>query len=313
MRIIFFGTPPFAARILEFLIEKGHSVIAVVTRPDKPRGRSQQLLPSAVKALVQEKWPQIPIYQPEKASRDEVACQLKALDPEVFVVVAYGEIIKENLLKAPSKMCLNIHGSLLPKYRGAAPIQRAIMNGEKETGITIIEMVLQMDAGPILEEVKTPIGEEENFGQLQERLCAMSGPALQKVLEKIEFGVIQKKEQDHAKATFAPKITFDDRIINWERSAEEVYNQIRALAPAPGALCNVEIKGQKKWLTITRANKILTSSGKAGQTLSYKKNEWVIGCGKGAISLLQIQLEGKKSLGIEEFMRGNPLQIEVKI
>lgn len=313
MRIVFFGTPPFAAHILGYLIEQGHSVLAIVTRPDKPRGRSQQLLPSAVKALAQEKWPEIPIFQPAKASTDEFAKSLKDLNPEVFVVVAYGEIIKENLLQVPSKMCINVHASLLPKYRGAAPIQRAIMAGEKETGITIIEMVLQMDAGSILGMEKIEIGEETNFEELREKLCLLSCPLLQKVLEKIENGTVQKIPQHHKEATFAPKIIFDDRIINWEKSAEEIHNQIRSLSPSPGALCTVEIKGQKKSLSIKRAKKILSLSGNPGETLSYKKNEWIIACGKGAISPLEVQLEGKKSMPIDEFIRGNPNLLAVKL
>lgn len=311
MRIVFFGTPPFAAHILGYLIEQGHSIVAIVTRPDKPRGRSKELIPSAVKALATEKWPEIPIFQPVKASTDAFAKQLKDLDPEVFVVVAYGEIIKENLLQVPSKMCINVHGSLLPKYRGAAPIQRAIMAGEKETGITIIEMALQMDAGPILGIESIEIGEEINFEELREKLCALSCPLLQNVLEKIESGTVQKIIQKHDEATFAPKITFDDRVIDWKKSADEVHNQIRALSPDPGALCSVEIKGQKKWLSVKRAKKNLSLSGNAGETLSYKKNEWIVACGTGAISLLEVQLEGKKSMSIDEFIRGNPNPIRI--
>jgi methionyl-tRNA formyltransferase len=313
LRLIFFGTPTFAARILEYLIAQGHTIVAIVTRPDKPRGRSQQLQPSAVKALAQEKWPEIPLFQPTKASTDPFAEQLKALNPDVFIVVAYGEIIKENLLKVPSKMCINIHGSILPKYRGAAPIQRALMAGERETGITIIEMVLQMDAGDILGIEKIKIGAETNFAELSERLCQISGPLVQKVLEQIERGAIQKTPQNHAEATFAPKINFEDRIIHWEKSAEELHNQIRALSPDPGALCTVEVKGQKKTLSIKKAKENLNLSGAPGQTMVYQKNEWIVACGSGAISLLEIQLEGKKAMKIDEFIRGNPQPITIKI
>ncbi len=306
MRIIFFGTPPFAAQILNYLIENGHTIVGIVTRPDKPRGRSGQLLPSAVKALAQEKWPTIPIFQPVKASTDAFVQELKLLNPDVFVIVAYGEIIKENLLKLPSKMCINIHPSLLPKYRGAAPIQRAIMAGEKKSGVTIIEMVLQMDAGAMLGMEEVAIGEETNFGELQAKLCEIACPLVERVLKQIELGTIQKIEQNPSEVIFAPKIAFEDRIIHWEKSAEEIHNQIRALSPDPGALCEFEVKGQKKWLTIRRAKQNFNLSGKVGETLSYKKNEWVIACGLGAISLLEVQLEGKKSMPIDEFIRGNP-------
>jgi len=313
LRLIFFGTPIFAARILEYLISRGHAIVAIVTRPDKPRGRSQELQPSAVKALAQEKWPEIPLFQPTKASTDVFAEQLKELNPDVFVVVAYGEIIKENLLKVPSKICLNIHGSILPKYRGAAPIQRALMAGEKETGITIIEMVLQMDAGDILAIEKLEVGDETNFAELSESLCQISGPLMEKVLKEIENGTVQKTPQNHPEATFAPKITFEDRVIHWEKSAEEIHNQIRGLSPDPGALCTVEVKGQKKSLSIKKAKKNLNLSGAPGQTLVYQKNEWIVACGSGAISLLEIQLEGKKAMKIDEFIRGNPQQLTVKI
>lgn len=313
MRVVFFGTPIFAARILEYLISRGHSIVAIVTRPDKPRGRSQQLQPSEVKALAQEKWPEIPLFQPLKASTNAFAEELKDLNPDVFVVVAYGEIIKENLLKVPSKMCVNIHGSILPKYRGAAPIQRALMAGEKETGITIIEMVLKMDAGDILGIEKIEIGEEANFAELSDYLCQISGPLVEKVLKEIEDGTVQKIPQNHSEATFAQKITFEDRIIHWEKSAEEVHNQIRALSPDPGAICTVEVKGQKKSLSIKKAKKNLNLSGHPGQTLVYQKNEWIIACGHGAISLLEIQLEGKKTMKVDEFIRGNPQPLAIKI
>ncbi|MBS0630087.1 MAG: methionyl-tRNA formyltransferase [Verrucomicrobia bacterium] len=311
MRIVFFGTPPFAAQILNYLIEAGHAVVGIVTRPDKPRGRSLQLIPSAVKALVQEKWPAVPLFQPVKASTEPFVEEVKQLKPDVFVVVAYGEIIKENLLKVPKKMCINIHASLLPKYRGAAPIQRAIMAGEKETGITIIEMALQMDAGAMLGMERVEIGEGTTFGELQAKLCEMSCPLVELVLKQIEQGTIQKIEQNPMDVTFAPKISFEDRIIHWDKSAEEIHNQIRGLSPEPGALCAVQVKGQKKSLTIRRAKKILNLSGKSGQCLSYKKNEWIVACGSGAISLLEVQLEGKKSMSIDEFLRGYPTEILV--
>jgi len=306
LRIIFFGTPSFAANILNYLVDRGHEIVAIVTRPDKPRGRSKQLLPSAVKALAQEKYPNIPLFQPIKASTDAFVEKIKELSPDLFLVVAYGEIIKENLLTVPTHLCINIHASLLPKYRGAAPIQRALMAGEKESGITIIEMVREMDAGPMLGIEKVKIDEEMTFGQLEESLCAISGPLVESVIKKIEQGTIQKIAQDSSAVTFAPKITVEDRLISWERSAEEIHNQIRSLSPYPGALCTVELKGQKKKLQIKKARKNLNLSGKPSEILSYQKNEWVVACGKGAISLEEVQLEGKKAMPTAEFIRGNP-------
>ena len=313
MRIVFFGTPPFSAHILEYLIEKGQHVVAVVTRPDRPQGRSKKLVPSAVKALVEEKYPHMPLFQPEKASTDTFARTLRDFEPDVFVVVAYGEIIKTNLLEIPTKLPINIHASLLPKYRGAAPIQRAIMNGEKESGVTIMEMVLKMDAGDMLEVAKTPIDEDTTFGDLEERLCKLSGPALMKVLEKISLGTLEKTPQNHEEATLAPKISLEDRLIHWTQSAENIHNQVRGLSPFPGAFCFVEVHGETKRLGIKRTKKILDRSGKPGGTLSFDKKEWIVACGQGALSLLEIQLEGKNLLSIEDFLRGISSPPSIKI
>lgn len=312
MNIIYFGTPPLSAHILEYLIQQGIHISAIVTRPDKPKGRSKKLLPSAVKILAQEKWPNIPVFSPEKASTDMFCETLKGFNPDVFVVVSYGEIIKENLLSVPSKKSINVHFSLLPKYRGAAPMQRTILAGEKETGITIIEMVLKMDAGDMLEIVKIPLEEDMTFGELEKKLTDLSGPALINVLKQIEDGTLQQVEQDHSRMTLAPKISFEDRIVNWGKSAQEIHNQIRGLSPAPGAFTVVDVEGQEKKMGIKRSKMISNQSGPLGKTLVWNKKEWVIACGDGAISLLEVQLEGKKSLYIEDFLRGQSKEIFIK-
>jgi methionyl-tRNA formyltransferase len=170
-----------------------------------------------------------------------------------------------------------------------------------------------MDAGPILDIEKVKIDEEMTFGELREQLCAISGPAVEKVLEKIKNKSLQKVPQNHTEATFAPKIAFEDRVIDWEKGAAEIHNQIRGLSPEPGALCAVEVKGQKKWLSIKKAKKITNLLGKPGSNLSYQKNEWIIACGTGAISLLEVQLEGKKSMSIEDFTRGNPQPLKLSV
>lgn len=313
MKIVFFGTPPFAANLLDKLIEEGVEVSAIVTRPDRPKGRSQKMSPSAVKSLAQEKWPKIPLFQPEKASTEDFADTLKKFDPDLFVVVAYGEIIKTNLLAVPKKTCINVHASLLPKYRGAAPIQRAIMSGEKETGVTIMEMVLKMDAGAMYQVVKTPIPEEMAFGELEEKLCEISGPALLEVLKKIETDTAEKTSQNESEVTFASKITFEDRVIDWSKSAHEIHNQIRGLSPFPGAFCLVEVGGQEKRLLVKKAQVAPSQKGAPGQTLVYEKNRWIVGCGDGAISLLEIQLEGKKNLPVSDFIRGTSVAPKIKI
>lgn len=312
MNLIFFGTPSLSAEILEFLIEQGQNIVAIVTRPDKPRGRNQKLLPSPVKVVAQEKWPHIPVFTPEKASTDDFVAKIKEFSPDLFVVVSYGEIIKQNLLSVPKK-AINVHFSLLPKYRGAAPMQRTIMSGEKETGITIIEMVLKMDAGEILDMVKIPLDEDETFGELEKKLSRLSGPALLRVIKKIELGTLEQVPQDHSKMSLAPKISLEDRQIDWNRGAEQIHNQIRGLSPFPGAFTYVVVDREVKRLGIKKSKFFFNRSGEPGQTISRQKNEWIIGCKEGALSLLEVQLEGKKNLPIQDFLRGQSQEIFIKI
>lgn len=311
MNIVFFGTPLFAAKILDFLIKHHQKIVAVVTRIDKPRGRTKQLLPSAVKEYLLREHPEIPLFQPIKASTEEFANTLKTFHPDLFVVVAYGEIIKKNLLDLPRRECINIHASLLPKYRGAAPMQRSLMQGEKETGISIIEMVLEMDAGPILSMEKIIVDEEMTFGELEEKLCTISGPLLLDVIKKIEQGKVNKNLQNHAEATFAPKIVQEDRLINWKDKARNIHNRIRALSPYPGAFCYVRIGKEEKRLLIKKSRVSNLEDPTAGKTISYTDKGWIISCGKGSVVLLEIQLEGKKSLSIDAFFRGMPIPPEI--
>lgn len=305
MKTIFFGTPPFAAHLLQYLMKhRPQEVLAVVTRPDRPKGRLQKMQPSAVKELCVENYPKLPLFQPEKASSDSFAKILRELDPDLFIVVAYGEIIKQNLLDIPHRLPINVHASLLPKYRGAAPIQRAIMEGETETGITIMEMVLEMDAGPILEMASLPIGEEMTFGELEAELCQLAGPTLMRTLEKLDRNELAKTEQDASKATFAPKISLDDRAIDWSMSCEAIHNQVRGLSPLPGAFCLVKQDDSIKRLGIKRTRARPELKGTPAETLSLGEGEWVVACGAGALSLLQVQIEGKTVLDVSDFLRG---------
>lgn len=304
MNIIFFGTPPFAAHILDFLLEKKVKISAIVTRPDRPRGRGKTLKPSAVKALAMQKCPDIPIYQPEKASTEQFIEEMASYRPDFFVVVAYGEIISQKLLDVPKILPINVHASLLPKYRGAAPIQRCLMNGECESGITIMEMVRKMDAGDILEAVKIPISEEMTAGELEGQMQDVAGSALLSVLEKFDKGQGKKIPQNEKNVTYAPKILIEDRLIKWEKSATEIHNQIRALSPRPGAYCQVKIQGETRRLIIRRSLVIKDLKGEMGTTLKFAEGDWIVACGMHALSLLQVQLEGKKSMPIQEFLLG---------
>jgi methionyl-tRNA formyltransferase len=304
MKIVFFGTSSFAARVLSKLIEKESQVVAVVTRPDRSKGRNLQTSPPPVKETASQLNSQIPIYQPEKASAPEFAQVLSGLDADLFVVVAYGEIIKKNLLEIPKRGCINIHASLLPKFRGAAPIQRSLMSGEKETGITIIEMSPQMDAGDIIAMEAIPVSDELNFGELDAKLCDLSVKLLFQVIQQFKEETVLKTPQDHTKATFAPKLDPEEGKIDWGQSAAILHNQIRALSPFPGAWCQIKIGSDVKRLKIKKAKIAEGHSGKPGTLISFGTEGWIVACGKGALCLLEVQLEGKKAMSADECIRG---------
>lgn len=301
MKIIFFGTSSFSVTILKHLLETSHQIIAVVTKPDQPQGRSLKSTPPPVKEWVQD---QLPLYQPLKASSDEFVELMKSLSPDVFVVASYGEIMKTPLLNVPRLGPINVHASLLPKWRGAAPIQRSIMAGERETGVTIMKMVLQLDAGDMLDVAKVAIPPEMNHGELEHALALASKEPLLRVLTKLESGTLKAVPQDEREATVAPKITPADAIIDWNRSAFDLHNQIRALSPDPGAWTLIDLGGQSKKLKIKRSVVVEHSSAAAKQNHLLTQKEWMIGCGKNLLSLLEVQLEGKKTLPIADFLRG---------
>lgn len=303
MKIVFFGTSSFAARILATLIQHEHNIVAIVTRPDRTKGRHLQLSPPPVKEIAQQLKPSIPILQPEKASTPEFASHLQTLNADLFVVVAYGEIIKKSLLEMPTLGCINIHPSLLPKYRGADPIRPCIMAGEKETGVSIIEMSPQMDAGDIIAQKIVPLPHDLTFGELENQLCEMSGTMLLEVIEQFAKGTVKKTPQDHTLATFTKKLMPADEQLDWKRSAEALYNQIRALSPAPGAWCTILIDSSIKRLKIKKAA-LADGSGTSGEILSFGKTGWIIACEQGALRLIEVQLEGKKTMSAEECARG---------
>lgn len=308
MNIVYFGTPQFAAHVLEYLIRNHINIVAIVTRPERPRGRSLKVLPSAVKELAQTHFPTIPIFEPEKASSPEFVEILKSYHPDLFVVVAFGEILKRNLLDVPKKGSINVHASLLPKYRGAAPMQRSLMDGVKETGITIIDVANAMDAGDIYKMGTIEVPEEMVFGQLEESLCALACPLLLEVVHEIEEGRANRIPQKHLDATLAPKITPAEEKIDWNQPANKIHNLIRALSPAPGAWCLVKIGEEVKRLKIKRSKVIqnlnISSEKNPGETLSYSESGWIVACQNNELNLLEVQLEGKKSMPIKDFYLG---------
>jgi methionyl-tRNA formyltransferase len=302
MRIIFFGTPPFAAEVLRYLIDRGIQVVAVVTRPPKPRGRSPQPLPSAVAEVAKEN--SFPILTPTRAGDPLFLDALRLLAADAYAVVAYGQILPAALLNLPSHGCINLHASLLPRYRGAAPIQRALMAGELKTGITIIAMNPKMDAGDILRSAEVPIGPDTTFGELEERLCIVGRQLLCEVLNALARGPLPRLPQDDRLATLAPKLSAEDLQIKWEESAQQVHNRVRALSPRPGAWCSASIDHHSLRLKILRTEIVADIQGERAAVLSRDRHGLVVGCGVGAVRLLQVQPEGRRPLTGSEFLSG---------
>lgn len=304
MKIIYFGTSPFAAEVLDHLIQNGVYIVAVVTKPDKPKGRSGAPTPTAVKALVQEKYPHLPLYQPSVISAPGESDLLLPYHADLFVVVAYGEIIKQHLLDMPRLGCVNVHASLLPKYRGAAPIQQAIINGETESGVTIMYMVKKMDAGDIISKVSIPISNDITFGEYEKLLCRAGCDSMLEVIRQFEADKVPRTPQNHELATLAPKIELEDCQIDWTKSAQDIHNLVRGVNPYPGAWTLYPVKEGVKRLKIWKTSVIPGTQAAPGTTIKAGKGEFIVACGTDAIQILSLQLEGKKAMSAEELLRG---------
>lgn len=302
MKVIFFGTPQIAADILAYLLKNQVPVVAVVTKPDRPQGRSKTPVPSPVKLLAQNH--SIPVHQPEKASTPEFADLLQTYQADLFAVVAYGEIINQRLLDMPPRGCINVHASLLPKYRGAAPIERCLMDGNKVTGVTIMHMVRKMDAGDIIKTGRIPVDENMTAGELKQKMSEVGSKLLLEVIQDLEKGVSTRTPQDESLVTYANKVELVDGEIHWTLPAEKIHNLVRAMNPEPGAWCYVNFRGEKKRLKILRTLRLQQLSGSPSAILSFGKQGFVVACGNEAIQILELQLEGKKALSAEEFTRG---------
>lgn len=312
MKIIFFGTPEIAADVLSFLLQNGVNVAAVITKPDRPKGRSGTPAPTPVKLVAQAQTPPIPVYQPELVSAPEFAGVLKDYHADLFVVVAYGEIIKQHLLDMPRLGCINLHASLLPKFRGAAPIQHAIISGEKETGVTIIHMVRKMDAGDMIRSVTIPIGPDTTAGELTQEICKAGSQALLDVIHDFSNGPVSAIPQNHGMATLAPKIELEDCELIWSKPAQALHNLVRGSTPHPGAWSFVSAKGDKKRLKIIKTRLVLDMSGTPGKILASDKEGVIVACGEQALKLLEVQLEGKKAMSAGELLRGTLLEFQMK-
>jgi len=300
MKIIYFGTPKFSADILSYLFEKKVNIVAVVTQKDYVRNNINNI--SEVKKISFLYLNDNDILQPEKASDPVFIEKLKKYKADLFVVVAYGQILKEELLNIPVLGCINVHASLLPKYRGAAPIHHSILNGEKFTGITIIKLVKKMDAGPIIAQKEIEIKDDMIFTKLKDELCILAKPFLYEVIQKFKKNEIEYKEQDETKVTFAPKINRKLKEIDFNNDAKKIYNQIRAFADEHGAFCKISINKIIKDLKIFKA-KIIDQQMNPKE-MKIEKKSLIIGCKNKSLELIEVQLEGKKRMKISEFIKG---------
>ena len=303
MRILFMGTPDFAVASLRRLVADGHEVCGVFTQPDKPKNRGHKLVPTPVKeyALTQN----IPVYQPEKL-RDGTALELvKSLAPDLTVVAAYGRILPEDLLEAPKYGCINVHSSLLPKYRGAAPINWAILNGEKETGVTIMHMAPELDAGDIILQRSTPIGPDETAPELFDRLAQMGGALLVEAVAQLQAGTAPQIPQDGSQATYAPMLSRELSPLDWSKPAQALHNQVRGLLPWPAAAGVFSGIRCKVFLTDIIDH---TTTAKPGTVVEAGKGGIVMACGGGSLlRILELQPDGKKRMAAADFLRGHPL------
>lgn len=304
IKVIFFGTPLFAAKHLEQLVAHGIEVVAVVTKPDRPQGRSLVPQPPPVKVYAQKLIGNIPLFQPEKCSTPEFVEILKAIPADLYAVVAYGEIIKQTVLDLPKFGCVNVHASRLPYYRGAAPIQRCLMNGETETGISVIQLVLKMDAGDILKLEKVPIDLNMTCPELEDKLCEVGSKCLLEVIANFTNDTVSRVAQDHALATFAAKVTVEECQIDWKKPAIAIHNLVRAVTPHPGAWCMVSVRGQQKRLKILRSEYDPEINQESATVFQKSKDSLAVACGQGAIWLKEVQLEGKQPMHTSELLKG---------
>jgi len=297
VRVLFWGTPEFAAAPLRALIGEGSEVVGVVTQPDKPQGRSHAIIPSPVKEIALEE--EIPLFQPKNAREPELVEQLKALEPDISVVVAYGHILPQKIIDLPPQGTLNIHASLLPLLRGAAPIQAAIQQGFTETGVTIMRVVKALDAGPIILQARSKIFEDETYGELQERLSELGALSLIETLALLSIGKAKETPQDDALATYAGKVTRESARIDWNASALEISRLIRACDPKPGAFTKTP-KGDVKLF----GPKVIDGLKAEPGVVVDATGDLTIACGTDALRVTGVQPSGKSRMTAHEWVRG---------
>jgi len=303
MKIIFFGTGKFGLPTLKKLMQSRHDVLAVVTQPDSSKGRGWNVLPTSVKAFIEKAAPDIEVLQPSNVSDAVFTDHMRSKDADVFVVVDYGQFLDKELLELPKKYSVNLHPSLLPAYRGAAPVNWAILNGDRETGNTVIKMAEKMDAGDIIAQEKTPISEEENAPELIERLAKSGADLLLKTLDLIESGKARPMAQDEAKVSYAPKLQKKDGKIDWEKPASDLIRKIKGMQPWPDAFTLID----GKVLKIFKASVLATGEEEGTPGTVLDENEFVVKAGKDALRIDVLQVEGKRKMPRKEFLRGQKI------
>jgi methionyl-tRNA formyltransferase len=330
MKIVFMGTPDFARCALEKIIEAGHEIVLVVTQPDKPKGRSGELQVSDVKALALEH--NLPVFQPVKIKEADHVAYLKSIEADIYVVAAFGQILSQEILDIPKYGCVNIHASLLPEYRGAAPIQQSIIDGKKETGVTIMQMAAGMDTGDILIQKTIPISEDETGGGLFDKLSVLGGQLIVEALPLIEEGKLTPVPQDEAKATKCGKLSKDMGRIDFSKDPETIRNLVRGLNPWPSAFTSLEGKMLKIWSAkaldeedfdavyggqeseedfATRQQLVKESA--YGAIAAVSKDSFAVLTDGGYLQILEVQLEGKKRMDVKSFLLGNKIKLGLRL
>lgn len=299
-RIIFMGTPEFACPTLQTLLDRNENVVAVFTQPDRPKGRGQKLQAPPVKELALQH--DIPVYQPAKVRAPEVIEQISALKPDLIVVIAFGQILPKALLDIPPQGCVNVHASLLPRYRGAAPLNWCIVNGETETGVTTMLMDVGLDTGPMLLKKATPISPEEDIQSLHDRMSQLGAKLLGETLDGLKAGQIVPEAQDDSQSCYAPLLKKEHGLIDWQKPAETIHNQIRGLSVWPGAVTWLEAAPLKLYRT-----SVGHGTGTPGTIITSGKGGIEVACGKGSLNIHELQAAGSKKMDATSFLAGHPL------
>lgn len=301
MRILFMGTPEFAQMSLKALVEDKRDVVCVITQPDKPKGRGYEMSMPEVKVYALEK--NIPVYQPETLKEGAILPLLEEYRPDVIIVVAYGKILPEYILNFPKYGCINIHGSLLPRYRGAAPIQRAVIDGEKVSGVTSMYMEKGLDTGDMLIKRELPIGRETTAGEYHDALAVLGGEVLLETLDALSEGALSPEKQDDSLSTYASQLSKAEGEIDWNNTSEQIYNKVRGLNPWPKAFSFI---GGKRFVVdfVYKTEQ----SGNAGEVLSADENGILVACGEGSVLIKEIKIEGKKKMSVGDYLRGHRIE-----